>query len=167
MPKKIPYLQEIISVFTVAIVLWFTQGHNKPAINFGQAPLTITRSDGTSFSFKTRVARTDGEKMQGLMFVKSLPADQGMIFLYSPPQPAAFWMKNTLIPLDMLFISADGSIGHIVSQAQPEDTTPIPSDGNVIAVIEINGGVAKQDGLAVGDKVSSSAIQPVTTAPTP
>jgi uncharacterized membrane protein (UPF0127 family) len=159
MPKKIPYFQEIISVIAVIIVLWLTQGHHYTSSAFGKAPLTIIRADGTQFSFLTNVANTPQEQMQGLMFVKSMPPTDGMIFPYAPPQEVAFWMKNTLIPLDMLFIRADGTIGHIVTEARPEDVTPIPSEGEVIAVIELNGGVAKQDGLAVGDRVSSPAIK--------
>jgi uncharacterized membrane protein (UPF0127 family) len=96
------------------------------------------------------------------MFVQSMPADAGMIFPYDPPRDVAFWMKNTLIPLDMLFISPDGRIGRIVAEARPQDVTPIDSQGDVIAVIELNGGTAKKDGIAVGDKAISAAIKPIT-----
>jgi uncharacterized membrane protein (UPF0127 family) len=82
-----------------------------------------------------------------------------MIFPFFPPKHVAFWMKNTLIPLDMLFVRADGTLGRIAAEAQPEDTTPISSEGDVIAVIEINGCVAKKDGFKTGDKVKSPVIK--------
>jgi uncharacterized membrane protein (UPF0127 family) len=110
------------------------------------------------FSFRTSVAGTMAQQAQGLMFVRSMPADAGMIFPYNPPRRVTFWMKNTIIPLDMLFIRADNSIGRIVAEARPQDVTPIDSEGDVVAVIELNGGTSKNDGIAVGDKVSSAAI---------
>jgi len=85
------------------------------------------------------------------MFIRSLGPDQGMIFPYSPPQNVAFWMKNTLIPLDMLFIRADGTIARIVT-AKPLDETSIPSGEPVVAVLEIRGGRAGELGIREGDR---------------
>jgi uncharacterized membrane protein (UPF0127 family) len=93
------------------------------------------------------------------MFVRSMQKDQGMIFPMIPPRPVFFWMKNTLIPLDMLFVSPDGTLGWIESEARPQDETPIYSQGAVSAVIEINGGLAKKYGLSAGDKVDSPALK--------
>lgn len=87
------------------------------------------------------------------MFVTSLADDQGMIFPYSPPQETSFWMKNTLIPLDIIFIRANGTIGRI-THAQVLDPTPLPSGGPVIGVLEIRGGRADELGIKEGDKVS-------------
>ena len=86
------------------------------------------------------------------MFVKSLPANRGMIFPYDPPQDVSFWMKNTLIPLDMLFIRADGTIARIVT-AKALDLSTIPSGEPIAAVLEIRGGEAAKAGIKVGDKV--------------
>ena len=149
-------------IILTAFVLWLMFARNGVGTEsrpvFAHADLTITRADGTVFSFKAEIANSPAEQAYGLMYVKSLAADAGMIFPYNPPQQVAFWMKNTLIPLDMLFISPDGSIGRIIAEAPPLDLTPIPSQIPVIAVIEIAGGMAKKDGLAVGDKVNSPAL---------
>ena len=87
------------------------------------------------------------------MFVTSLADDQGMIFPYEPPQETSFWMKNTLIPLDIIFIGANGAIARI-TRAQAMDLTPLPSGVPVIGVLEIRGGRAAELGIKEGDKVS-------------
>ena len=84
----------------------------------------------------------------------AMDPDHGMIFPYTPPQEVAFWMKNTLIPLDMIFIRGDGTIGRIEENAVPLSLEPVPSMGQVVAVLEINGGRSAELGIAPGDKVS-------------
>jgi uncharacterized membrane protein (UPF0127 family) len=121
--------------------------------DFGHSTLSITRADGKVFPFAVEVATTPDQQAYGLMYIHSLPADAGMIFPYDPPQEVAFWMKNTLIPLDMLFVRPDHTITRIAANARPQDWTPIASEVPIMAVIEINGGQASKDGLAVGDKV--------------
>lgn len=86
------------------------------------------------------------------MFYRSLGANEGMIFPYEPPQDISFWMKNTLIPLDMLFIRQDGTIARIVT-AKPLDTTGIPAGEPVAAVLEIRGGRSAELGIRQGDRV--------------
>lgn len=86
------------------------------------------------------------------MFYRSLGADQGMIFPYDPPQDVAFWMKNTLIPLDMVFIREDGTIARIVT-AKPLDLTAVPAGEPIVGVLEIRGGRAAELGIREGDKV--------------
>lgn len=86
------------------------------------------------------------------MFRRSLDPDRGMIFPYKPPQDVAFWMKNTWIPLDIIYIREDGSIARI-TKAQPMDITPLPSGEPVVAVLEIGGGRAAQLGIKEGDFV--------------
>ena len=87
------------------------------------------------------------------MFRQSLAPDEGMIFPYDPPRDIAFWMRNTLIPLDMVFIRADGTIARIAT-AQPLDETPVPGGEPVAAVLEIKGGRAAELGIKAGDRVS-------------
>ena len=87
------------------------------------------------------------------MFRHSLAGDRGMIFPYDPPQEVGFWMKNTLIPLDIIYIRANGTIARIVN-AQPMDITPLPSGEPVALVLEIRGGRAAELGIRQGDKVS-------------
>jgi uncharacterized membrane protein (UPF0127 family) len=114
-------------------------------------PLTIRSASGTH-AFTVEIAASPEQQEHGLMFYRSLAADQGMIFPYDPPQNVAFWMKNTLIPLDMLFIRADGSIARIVT-AKPLDLTAIPGGEPVAAVLELRGGRAAELGIREGDVV--------------
>jgi uncharacterized protein len=104
-------------------------------------------------NFTIEVATTDQERALGLMFRRSLPENSGMLFIYDPPQPATMWMKNTLIPLDMVFISAEGKVHRIESNTEPFSTTVIPSEGEVVGVLELNAGEADKIGLKRGDKV--------------
>lgn len=115
-------------------------------------PLTI-HAGGSTYKFEVELATTPAEREQGLMFRKTLAANAGMLFLYPDEQQVAFWMKNTLIPLDMLFLKADGSIARIAHDAVPLDETPIPSNADVKAVLEVNGGTATSLGIKEGDKV--------------
>lgn len=103
--------------------------------------------------FQVEIAATQAEQARGLMFRKSLAPDRGMLFTYKRPQPAAYWMKNTLIPLDIIYIQPDGRILSIVRNARPHDETPLPSGGLVLGVLEIAGGRAAQLGILPGDRV--------------
>ena len=120
-----------------------------------QAPvsqLAIVAANGRH-EFKVEVVSTPDKMAQGLMYRKSLPEDAGMLFDYGRPQPASFWMKNTLIPLDMIFIGADGRIINIHERAVPLSLDPIPSAGPVRGVLEVNGGTAARLGIKPGDRV--------------
>jgi len=116
-------------------------------------PLEIRTAKGVR-QFRVEVAVTQEEQAKGLMYREALPAHGGMIFPMTPPRFASFWMKNTLIPLDMLFIRPDGRIARIAANAVPQDLTPIESGEPVAAVLEIIGGGAAADGIAEGDVVS-------------
>jgi hypothetical protein len=115
-------------------------------------PLTIKSKNGVH-RFTVEVAATAEQQETGLMFRKSLAGDRGMIFPYDPPQNVAFWMANTLIPLDIVYIRANGTIARIAN-AQPMDITPLPSGEPVALVLEIAGGRAAELGVKEGDKVS-------------
>jgi uncharacterized protein len=117
-----------------------------------RVPLTI-QTQVKSVKLRVEVARTQDEQARGLMFRKSLPADGGMIFPMNPPRVAGFWMKNTLIPLDMIFIRADGSIARIQPDTVPHSLAQISSGEPVGAVLELAGGRAEQLGIAEGDIV--------------
>ena len=117
-----------------------------------EVPLTIRSKTGVH-RFTVEIAATADQQERGLMFRKSLAPDRGMIFPYDPPQEVGFWMKNTLIPLDIIYIRANGTIAHIVN-AEPMDLTPLPSGEPVVLVLEIAGGRAAQLGIKEGDKVS-------------
>ena len=96
---------------------------------------------------------TEKARERGLMNRNNLAPDRGMLFDFKREQPVAFWMKNTLIPLDMIFIRADGRVNSIARNAVPGDLTPIPSGGPVRAVLEIPGGQAAKIGIEPGDRV--------------
>lgn len=116
-------------------------------------PLTVQRG-ATKLSFKVEVARTGAEQSKGLMFRTALGPGEGMIFPMDPPRMAAFWMKNTVIPLDIIFIGADGRILNIAANAEPYSERPLPSVGDVKGVLELRGGRAAELGIVPGDKVS-------------
>jgi len=118
----------------------------------GTGTLVLRTATG-NHNFNIEVAITDQERALGLMFRRSLPDNAGMLFIYDPPQPAAMWMKNTFIPLDMVFISADGKVHRVESNTEPFSTTIIPSDGDVVGVLELNAGEADKIGLKRGDQV--------------
>jgi uncharacterized membrane protein (UPF0127 family) len=104
--------------------------------------------------FSVEVATTDEERERGLMFRKELPDGRGMLFDFETEHSVAMWMKNTLIPLDMIFIRADGRISNIAESTEPMSTRIIPSRGAVRAVLEVAGGTAKRLGIEVGDRVA-------------
>lgn len=113
---------------------------------------------GGQTAFAVELAITPQEQARGLMFRRSLPADRGMLFVFDPPRPASFWMRNTLIPLDMLFIRDDGTVANIVHEAEPMTETPRRSDGPVRAVLEIVGGRARALGMEAGDRAVHPAF---------
>jgi len=128
------------------------------APSFPRASVTLQRADGKTFPMDVEVATTPEQETYGLMFRHSLPRDAGMLFLWPNDQMIMMWMKNTFIPLDMLFVRHDGTIAKIVTNAEPLSLTPLPSDGPVRAVVEINAGEAARRGLNPGDKVLYSAL---------
>lgn len=123
-----------------------------------QVPLTI-RSNGRTHRFTVEVAATAAEQQQGLMHRQSLAPDRGMIFPFPIPKNAGFWMRNTLIPLDMIFIRADGSIANIAENAVPLSEEVVRSEGPVVAVLEIAGGRSAELGIKPGDRVEWSVPQ--------
>ena len=118
-----------------------------------QAILTI-ESGGRSHRFTVEVARSDQEQAQGLMGRRSLAADRGMLFPFDPPRPASFWMRNTLIPLDMIFIRTDGTIARIAANTVPLSEEPVGVEQEMSAVLELRGGRAAELGIREGDRVS-------------
>ena len=115
-------------------------------------PLTIT-ANGREHRFIVEVASTAEQQAMGLMYRNRLDPDRGMIFPFDAPKQASFWMRNTLIPLDMIFIRADGSIANIAANTVPYSEEPVLSDGPVAAVLEIPGGRSGELGIKAGDKV--------------
>ena len=108
--------------------------------------------------FSVDVADTPETRARGLMFVEEMGTLEGMLFIYESPRPATFWMKNTLIPLDMLFVDPSGVITRIHENAVPGDLTTIDGGPGVLAVLEINGGLSGRLGIAEGDALQHPAF---------
>lgn len=121
-------------------------------ITFETSELFI-ESSGQRHRFAVEVADTDERRALGLMYRTALPADAGMLFDFKVDQPVAMWMRNTRIPLDMVFIRRDGRIANIAQRTVPFSETSIYSSGPVRAVLELNGGTAERLGLKPGDRV--------------
>lgn len=124
-----------------------------------RAPLTINTGEG-EVTFQVEIADGPVERERGLMFRESLAEDHGMLFLFAREKQQSFWMKNTLIPLDMIFIRADRTILGIVENAEPETLTSRSVPGQSQFVLEINGGLSTQLGLASGQTVTFFAQVP-------
>jgi len=111
------------------------------------------RGDWGQAHFNIEVADDADEHAKGLMFRESLSASGGMLFIYDTPRHARFWMKNTLIPLDMLFIDSAGQVTRIAENTRPLDETPIDGGADVLMILEINGGMAKSLGISLGTQL--------------
>ncbi len=115
-------------------------------------PLEIVTATG-AHAFAIEVMRTDEERARGLMFRRFMPADRGMLFDFKTEQPVLMWMKNTYIPLDMIFIARNGTVTHVAANAEPMSERTISSGPPAYAVLEVNAGLAAKIGLKPGDKV--------------
>ncbi len=111
------------------------------------------RGDWGQARFNIEIADDPAERAQGLMNRENMPRTSGMLFIYDTPQAVAFWMRNTLIPLDMLFIDPTGVVSTIQENAVPLDETAIPGGENIQYVLEINGGMSELFGITVGSQV--------------
>ena len=125
--------------------------------------LAIT-TKGKKHLFRVEVATSDAEQARGLMFRTAMGADEGMLFPEATPRRPSFWMKNTVIPLDIIYIGTNSRVLNIVN-ALPYDLTPLPAEGLAIGVLELNGGRAAQLGIKPGDKVSWTLPATTRTAP--
>lgn len=120
---------------------------------FERSELTIETAAGETHRFEVEVAQSMAQRARGLMFRESMAAEAGMLFVYPAEQQIRMWMKNTLIPLDMLFMAADGRIVGIAEDTVPLSEEIVASNGPARAVIELNGGTARRLGIRSGDRV--------------
>jgi uncharacterized membrane protein (UPF0127 family) len=147
----------LAAYLALAIASWQPPAY--AAAEGSRATLVVTTNAGLR-NFSVEIADNDEERERGLMFRRELPRDQGMLFDFQVEQPVRFWMRNTYIPLDMLFIKGDGTIDSIAERATPLSERTVPSKDAVRYVLEINGGLSRSLGIHVGDKVSGPAIAP-------
>lgn len=124
-----------------------------PALGFDRSELTIAAADGKQHHFRIELARNPDDRARGLMYRRALDTDAGMLFDFETPQLVSMWMMNTLIPLDMLFIAADGRIATIAERTVPHSTASILSEVPVRGVLELNGGTVARLGIKRGDRV--------------
>lgn len=139
----------------VLIALLVAAGPVRPA---ELQTLEIASKNGVH-AFSVELAVTEPEREKGLMFRKKLPEGNGMLFDFHREQEVGFWMQNTYIPLDMIFIRGDGRILRIAENTEPLSTRIIPSNGPVRAVLEVIGGTARKFGIAPGDRVASTIFK--------
>jgi uncharacterized membrane protein (UPF0127 family) len=116
------------------------------------------RGQGAVMRFAVELADDAAERARGLMFRESMPSSAGMLFVYEAPRRASFWMENTLIPLDMIFMDATGTVTKVHENAVPGDRTPIMGGDGVQFVLEINGGLARRLGIAPGAVMRHPAV---------
>ncbi|WP_075852481.1 DUF192 domain-containing protein [Rhizobium hainanense] len=151
----------ILALFLVGAVApssFAAQIAGQQSMAFDSEPLSIASPKGQTHKFTVELALTPPQLEFGLMYRDKMPADHGMLFDFGTPRPVMMWMKNTELPLDMLFLDQKGVVTHIQENAVPYSEAIINSNGPVAYVIELNGGVVKKLGLAVGDKVTSATI---------
>lgn len=132
-------------------------------VHAADSQLAIQSKNG-NHAFTVEVVDTPESRAKGLMLRRSLAPDAGMLFDFKESRPVSFWMSNTLIPLDMIFITAQGMVANIHANARPMDLTSIPSDGPVMFVLEIPGGRSNELGIAPGDRVVHDRIKGGATA---
>ena len=144
-------MRVLVWVSFVVLGLWVSAGPTRPA---GQQTIEIASRSGVH-SFAVEIADNEAEREKGLMYRKELPEGRGMLFDFHREQEVSFWMQNTYIPLDMIFIRGDGQILRIAENTEPLSTRLIPSGGPVRAVLEVIGGTARRLGIAAGDRVAS------------
>jgi uncharacterized membrane protein (UPF0127 family) len=143
----------------LAFVILLVASAGAPAQAGELDSLDIATSTGRH-AFQVEIANNDATREHGLMDRRYMAADHGMLFEFDREGPVAFWMKNTYIPLDMIFIAPSGVVTRIAANAEPLSERVIPSGGPCIAVLEVNGGIAASIGLKVGDKVHHPFFKP-------
>jgi uncharacterized membrane protein (UPF0127 family) len=150
-------IRHLLLALALVVALPSGPGAAQSLASFDKDTLEIETAGGRH-AFDVELALTREQHSQGLMYRQSLAPDAGMLFLYQRAQPVAFWMKNTYIPLDIIFIGEDGRIVNIAKRTVPFSTTPIPSEGPVLGILEVNSGTTGRLGVAPGDIVLHPAF---------
>jgi uncharacterized membrane protein (UPF0127 family) len=160
-PRFLSALSRAVAALALGVALALPGAVTAQPLRLAQGPaspaaalesLAIVSGD-KRHPFQVEVMRTPEQRARGLMHRRYLPADRGMLFDFGRTEPVAMWMENTYIPLDMLFIRADGTIARIAENTEPLSQRTIPSGEPVLSVLEINGGVSRTLGLKPGDRV--------------
>jgi uncharacterized membrane protein (UPF0127 family) len=131
---------------------WAQPGTDRPQPRLPTERLVIVTRDGRRHDFTVEMAISPDHQTIGLMFRTEVKADEGMLFDWGSPRESSMWMRNTLVPLDMLFIAADGRIHRIAERTVPHSLTPVDSRGPVRATLELQGGITEKLDIRVGDR---------------
>jgi len=143
----------LMRAFALVCVLWAL-----PATALERSELVIETAAGGRHPFTVEVATTPRDQARGLMWRRELAPDAGMLFVYADDRPITMWMKNTFVPLDMLFLASDGRIVRIVANTVPESLRTISSGRAVRAVLELNADTAARLGIGIGDRVRHHSL---------
>lgn len=127
--------------------------HPETVIEFGAPETVIVETQDGDVVFEALIADSDTERQRGLMFRESLADNEGMLFDYQEVQTVSMWMRNTLIPLDLIYIAPDGEVLKIIANARPHSLRSLPSDFPVLGVLEVRGGLTRDAGIRPGDIV--------------
>ena len=147
------------ALFAAAVLVGsFATAHGQPAAGTGTEGLDIVTGTGRHH-LDVEVMRTPAELERGLMFRRFMPEDRGMLFDFGVEEPVSFWMKNTYLPLDMIFIARNGRVVGIKANAEPMSERVIPSGAPTYGVLEVNAGTAARLGVKTGDNVSASIFK--------
>ena len=143
-----------VIVICVCVTLAVAQVVDRsPQLDLPRVAVTVTTQTG-DHTFDAQVADTPQTRSKGLMFRRDMPPREGMLFIFEQEQPLSFWMENTPLPLDLIFIRDDGSVRHVAKNAVPYSRASIPSRGSARFVLEVNAGVADEIGLKQGDLIA-------------
>ncbi|MCY4461396.1 MAG: DUF192 domain-containing protein [Albidovulum sp.] len=153
MPRKHRIAGPIARATFFAVAAFFAIWPVSPVLGACAAGVADVRGDWGSARFRVEVADTPEQRSRGLMYRDSLPSQSGMLLLFEKPGPVSIWMKNTFIPLDIVFVSESGEIRHVHPNAKPGSLASIRGGDDIVAVLEINGGVAEQLGLGAGSEM--------------
>ena len=143
----------LAAALSAAFAATLARAQTGPQPELPKEKLVIITSDGQRHDFSVEVATSQQQQTTGLMFRPTVAADGGMLFDWGTPRDSTMWMRNTIAPLDMLFLNPDGSIRHIAENTVPGSLAQIPSHGEVRATLELAAGTAARLNLRVGDKV--------------
>lgn len=152
------FLPALLVVFASLVIAPLSAAASEGDFELPVVPLTIEAADGSRHDFRVELARTPDEQARGLMFREELAADRGMLFVHRRPRVSSFWMKDTFIPLDMIWIGPNWTILGAHENAVPHSTAPISSNVPVRAVLEVPGGTVARLGLARGDRVKVNGL---------
>ncbi|MGF1628366.1 MAG: DUF192 domain-containing protein [Kiloniellaceae bacterium] len=154
-------MKRLLILLSLALVAWAAplQAQSGGLATFATETLSIETAAGDDHAFEVEIAETPDQRAQGLMFRRQLAVDGGMLFLFGRAEERAMWMKNTLIPLDMLFIDETGKIVRIEERTVPHSLKAILSGGPVSAVLELNAGTASRLIIKPGDQVRHPAFK--------